>query len=132
MNPTLFKDFYKTAHPDQYPKNTTCIYSNFTPRGSRKDGIEKVVVFGIQYLIKEYLIKQFNENFFKQPKEEIIKHYKRRMNNALGSDGDTKYIEQLHDLGYLPLLICALPEGTRCPMRVPVLTITNTRNDFAW
>ena len=28
----------------------------------------------------------------------------------------TKHIEELHDLGYLPIRIKALPEGTLCPI----------------
>jgi nicotinamide phosphoribosyltransferase len=40
-------------------------------------------------------------------------------------------LEQLHDLGYLPLEIKALPEGSVVNVGVPVLTITNTE-DFAY
>jgi nicotinamide phosphoribosyltransferase len=35
-------------------------------------------------------------------------------------------------LGYLPLHIKALDEGSKVPMKVPVLTITNTRDEFFW
>ena len=34
---------------------------NLTPRGSRIPGIDRVVVFGIQYFIKEYLIRRFTD-----------------------------------------------------------------------
>jgi nicotinamide phosphoribosyltransferase len=44
----------------------------------------------------------------------------------------TAHIEALHDLGYLPIEIKALEEGTLCPIGVPMLTITNTHPDFAW
>jgi nicotinamide phosphoribosyltransferase len=130
--PVLFKDFYKTSHPQQYPKGTSVIYSNFTPRCSRINGIESIVVFGIQYFVKEYLIRQFNENFFGVPKEIVINNYKRRMVNSLGSTADLLFIESLHDLGYLPIEIKAITEGSRCPMRVPCLTIKNTHPDFFW
>lgn len=40
--------------------------------------------------------------------------------------------EELHDLGYLPIRIKALPEGTLCPIRVPALTFINTHPDFFW
>jgi nicotinamide phosphoribosyltransferase len=51
----------------------------------------------------------------------------------LGSDLPTyKHLEDLHDLGYLPIKIKALPEGSVVPMRVPVLTIVNTHPDFFW
>jgi nicotinamide phosphoribosyltransferase len=130
--PVLFKDFYKTSHPQQYPKGASLVYSNLTPRGSRIDGIEEVVVFGIQYFIKEYLIRQFNENFFKLPQAYVLEQYRRRMVNSLGGEADLKYIKQLHDIGYLPIQIKAMPEGSRCPMRTPCLTIKNTHPDFFW
>ena len=52
-NPLLLVDSYKTNHNQMYPEGTTMIYSNLTPRKSRIPGIDKVVVFGIQYMIKE-------------------------------------------------------------------------------
>lgn len=133
ITPILYKDFYKTDHRRQYPEGTNLIYSNLTPRGSRIDGIDKVVVFGIQYFIKDYLIRRFNEGFFNQPKEKVIDAYKRRMDTALGPNAfPLEHLEQLHDLGYLPIHIKALPEGSLCPMRVPFLTIYNTKPEFFW
>ena len=45
---------------------------------------------------------------------------------------DTKHIEALWDLGYLPIEIKAIPEGSKSSYRVPCLTITNTHPDFGW
>ncbi len=127
------KDFYKTDHRRQYPKGTELVYSNFTPRMSRIEGVDKVVVFGIQYFLKDYLMRRFNEGFFKRPKDQVIKSYKRRLDNALGKDAvPIDHIEALHDLGYLPLHIKALPEGSLCPLRVPLLTMWNTKKEFFW
>lgn len=129
----LLKDFYKTDHRRQYPEGTEEVYSNLTPRGSRIDGVDKVVVFGIQYFIKEYLIEQFNRNFFHLPKDAAISYFKRRMDTSLGPGAvATEHMEALHDLGYLPIEIRALPEGSLCPMRVPLLTIKNTKPEFFW
>lgn len=131
--PVLAKDFYKTGHINQYPKNTQFIYSNITPRGSRIAGIDKVVVFGIQGMCKDFLIEQYNEHFFYQPKYKVVEHYKRRMDTALGKDmAPWKHIAELHDLGYLPIQIKALKEGSLCPLRVPFMTIKNTHPDFFW
>lgn len=58
MNPLLLKDFYKVHHNKMYPEGTTLIYSNFTPRKSRIQGVNGVVVFGIQHFVLEYLIKR--------------------------------------------------------------------------
>lgn len=129
----LMKDFYKADHKSQYPKNTTKVYSNLTPRISRMPGVDHVVVFGIQYFVRKYLVQAWNETFFAQPKEKVIAKYKRRMDNALGKDAiNVKHLEDLHDLGHLPICMKALPEGTLCPLRVPVLTITNTDERFSW
>ena len=132
-SPLLFKDFYKADHKRQYPKGTQKVYSNFTPRISRIPGVDHVVVFGTQFFVKEMLIKEFNDNFFNQPKEKVLAAYTRRMNNALGPNSiGVEHFSKLHDLGYLPLEIKALPEGTVSPLRIPVLTITNTNKEFSW
>lgn len=131
--PMLYSDFYKVDHRRQYPNGTEFVYSNMTPRGSRIPGIDKVVVFGIQSFCMDYLIRRFNDGFFKQPKEQVLKQYQRRMDTSLGAGTiTTEHIAALHDLGYLPVRIKALPEGTLCPMRVPFLTIVNTLPQFYW
>lgn len=109
-----------------YPEGTSLIYSNLTPRKSRLPGVDSVVVFGIQHFIKKYLLGKFKENFFDKPWEEIEPEYKYAINT------DTEHIRQLHKLGYLPLHIKALPEGSRCPIRVPCMTIYNTLPEFYW
>ncbi|TDW96143.1 nicotinate phosphoribosyltransferase [Dinghuibacter silviterrae] len=132
-SPILLKDGYKVGHKFQYPEGTTLVYSNLTPRKSRNDDIHDVVFFGLQYFIKEYLIRQFDECFFQRPKAEVLKEYARRMDFYLGKDSITyQHIADLHDLGYLPLEIKALPEGTLVPPRVPLFTIRNTKPEFFW
>ncbi len=133
QNPLLLTDFYKVGHPAQYPKNTTLVYSNLTPRKSRIDGVNEMVFFGLQYFIKEYLIEQFSTNFFERDKEVVMSEYKRRVVTSLGSDLPSyDHIEKLWDLGYLPIEIKALPEGSLVPMRVPCITIVNTLPEFYW
>ncbi|MET0393035.1 MAG: nicotinamide phosphoribosyltransferase domain-containing protein [Chitinophagaceae bacterium] len=132
-SPLLLKDGYKVGHKFQYPEGTTLVYSNLTPRKSRNSGIQEIVFFGLQYFIKEYLDRQFREGFFDRPKETVLQEYKRRIDHYLGKDAITlDHIAALHDLGYLPLEIKALPEGTLVPMRVPVFTIRNTQPAFFW
>ena len=133
MNPLLYTDGYKVDHRRQYPEGTTLVYSNWTPRKSRIEGVEEVVFFGLQYFIKKYMIEDFNTNFFNQPKDEICKRYSRRINNYLGPNQvGIEHIEALHDLGYLPMVIKALPEGSQVPMRVPMVTMYNTKPEFFW
>ncbi len=132
MNPLLLTDGYKLGHREQYPEGTTLVYSNWTPRKSRIEGIDSVVFFGLQYLIKEYLIKQFNEDFFNQPKQAVVSEYKKYVDHYLGVDYNVAHIEALHDLGYLPIEIKAIPEGTEVPIRVPMFTLVNTKPEFFW
>lgn len=126
MNTLLLTDFYKINHKVQYPDNMTKLYSNFTPRKSRMKDVNGVVVFGIQHFVMTYLIKHFNENFFGKPEETVINEYKRHCNV------DTTHISDLWNLGYLPIKLKCLPEGTICPIGVPMLTVTNTHPEFAW
>ncbi len=139
INPLTCIDFYKADHRRQYPEGTTEVYANFTPRNSslakviKESYDNKVLFFGLQYFIKDFLINAWNEGFFKQNKDKVVAAYKRRMDCSLGKDAiDVAHIAALHDLGYLPIKIKALPEGTRVPITVPVLTIVNTHPDFFW
>ncbi|MES2132154.1 MAG: nicotinate phosphoribosyltransferase [Bacteroidota bacterium] len=133
INPLMLIDFYKADHRRQYPEGTELVYSNFTPRKSRLAENENLVFFGLQYFVKEYLIKQWNEGFFNVPKEKIVADYKRRMDNALGKDSiPVEHIAELHDLGYLPLVVKGLPEGTIVNPKIPVVTVYNTQPKFFW
>ncbi len=131
-------DFYKAGHRIQYPSGTTEVYSNFTPRSVKHMNVEKdlydgkVVFFGLQAFIKYFLQEQFNESFFKQPLDVVLKKYKRRMNTSLFTDFDVSHIEALHNLGYLPIRIKALPEGVKVKPGVPVFTVVNTKPEFFW
>lgn len=133
INPMLLIDFYKAVHAEMLPKGITKSVSYFTPRMSRVNRWDKVVMFGLQGFIKTYLIDYFNDEFFGRPFDEVIEDYKRIMDNALGSEAyKIEKVEDLHHLGYLPIEIVALPEGTLVPMHVPMFGITNTHPDFAW
>ena len=115
--PLHLADFYKMGHYAQYPDGTTMVYSNFTPRKSRVPWTNEVMFFGFQYFLEEYLVRVWNEEFFFKPKAKVIRKYKRRMDSSLGIDSvSTEHIEKLHDLGYLPIKIKALPEGTMVPI----------------
>ena len=126
-------DFYKVSHPPQYPVGTTEVYSNITARESRIAHIDKIVVFGLQYFVQEYLVNRFRDEFFNADKATVLAKYQRRMDTSLGPNAvSADRWGALRDLGYLPLIIKALPEGSRCPLRVPFLTIKNTKPEFFW
>ena len=139
INPLTAIDFYKADHRRQYPEGTELVYSNFTPRSGHLSNLPPemsdgtVVFFGLQYFIQHFLIDTFNKEFFQRPKHEVVEQYKRRMDTSLGEGAiPVDHIIALHDLGYLPIEIQALPEGSRVPIKVPVLTIFNTEPRFFW
>lgn len=133
INPMLLIDFYKAVHAEMLPTKITKSVSYFTPRMSRVRMWNKVVMFGLQGFVKTYLIDYFNERFFERPIDEVISEYERIMDASLGKGVyGLQKIKDLHTLGYLPIEIWALPEGTKVPMHVPMFCITNTHDDFAW
>ena len=107
--------------------------SYFTPRMSRIEGQDKLIMFGLQAFIKEYLIENFNEFFFSRQRDEALREYTRVLDNTLGKGAyDLNKIADLYDLGYLPLEIRAVPEGSRVNIKVPMIEISNTHPDFVW
>jgi len=132
-NPMLLIDFYKAVHAEMLPKGITKSVSYFTPRMSRVKRWNEVVHFGLQGFIKTYLIDYFYEEFFGKPFEAVIGEYRRIMDATLGAQAyKIEKVEKLHKLGYLPIEIVSLPEGTKVPMQVPMFGITNTHPEFAW
>lgn len=155
MNPFLASDGYKTDHHRQYPKGTTLVYSNFTPRAAKHapKGVNKdyIISFGQQMVMRQ-IKEMFDNNFFKKEdilnrqriqgdstilaknliKKQVCHEIKKEYSLYLGSDYDISHIEQLWDLGYLPIKVKSLPEGTRVPIGVPVLTVYNTKPEFYW
>lgn len=143
----LMSDYYKQAHAEQYPEGITKLISYATARMSRipKEMFgNKLTVFGIQAYVKDFLIERFNETFFNVPLEEAMAEY----NEIIGETFPIQYVdtgkfEALHKLGYLPVEIGCLAEGTRVPIRsafelpegqcqVPFMYIINTHPDFPW
>jgi len=132
-NPMLLCDFYKCTHNRQYPKGITRLVAYYTPRMSRLEDVDQVLFWRLQAFMKEYLVDGFNQYFFCRNKSEVMNEYKNFMTSALGVDSyDADKIEALHDLGYLPLEIRAVPEGSRTKVGVPQIEITNTHPSFAW
>lgn len=132
MNSLLVSDAYKQSHRPQYVPGTTRIVTNWTPR-SDKYAVTKngVVVFGIQAFLKS-ITKDFNTHFFSLTKDEAVRTFKKGYESFFGTLADTTHVEQLHDIGYLPIVAKSLPEGSICPIGVPMATFYNTHDDFFW
>jgi nicotinamide phosphoribosyltransferase len=133
MNPLLLTDGYKTGHHLQYPKNTTLVYSNFTPRSNKYAPAKAnmVVSFG-QQMVMQIIHDAFKKDFFSRPKEEVCGEMKKELSMYLNVDYDVSHFEKLHDLGYLPIHVKIIEEGNLVPIKIPVLTIYNTHTEFYW
>lgn len=138
-------DSYKLGHIYQYPFGTEQVYTNWTPRSDRllpvlRNALDdfapfegRMVWFGLQAHIKAFLIDAWNESFFHVSRDKAVSRYQRRMDTFFGPGAvSAAHIGALHDLGYLPIEIRALPEGSRVPMRVAAMTIVNTLPEFYW
>lgn len=131
-NPINWIDFYKAGHINQY-RDVVQIWTNWTPRSTRVEGGTHIVNFGLNDFIKSTLIEQFNKYFFVRPIEDILHEYRSVIRATLGIENPrTDHIEALHKLGYLPIKIYALPEGSWVSLKVPPYVITNTKPEFFW
>lgn len=134
LNSLMLTDGYKTSHHLCYPPGTSLIYSNFTGRSSRyapSQCEETMVVFGTQLMLRQ-LHELFQINFFDRPKEEVCGEMKREMELYLNAPYDVSHFEELHDLGHLPIRVKSIDEGTLCPVKIPMLSICNTKRRFFW
>lgn len=138
VNPFLYgTDSYKVSHVRFETSGVKEIYSNFTPRfakylqqllGDAFDG--RYVVFGIQWLLLRLHVMA-KTGFFDVPKEEAIGKMRRVLGPYIGQENFVHF-ESLHDLGYLPVVIKTLDEGTTPKVGIPFLTIRNTLPEFEW
>lgn len=118
-------DAYKLGHAFQYPEGTERVYSNWTNRGSRVQGVDHVVHFGLQAALR-HLNEKF-ETFFASDEDEAVADFVGRVAEVLGPDyADGSKVRALHRIGYLPLRFCGAPEGTLIPTRIPSFTVENT------
>lgn len=127
----LYSDSYKQCHPKMYPDNQECLVSYLTPRKAMNADFPKMVVYGVQPFIFD-MMDAF-DSFFAMPLEWAMYDYDKYIGVHLGLDNVARdRIIELHELGYLPLEIRALPEGTVVNMGVPIVEMRNTHPRFAW
>lgn len=133
IQPTLQSDSYKQGHYPMYPEGMEFLYSNGTARKSRIPDVKSVVFVGLEPFLQEYLLRQYDKLFFSVPWAEVERIHLEHVRPFCG--GNEPVLEQwyaLWRLGYLPLHIKALPEGTVVPIGVPCWTITNTQPGYGW
>lgn len=121
-NIILNTDSYKTSHYLQYPENTEFVSSYIESRGGKFD---KMLFFGLQMFIKEYLTQPISQ-YDIQEAEEIYK-----LHGVPFYKQGWEYIFKHHE-GYLPLKIEAVKEGSLIPNSNVILQIVNTDKNCAW
>lgn len=139
INPLLYwVDSYKISHIKFEIEGVKEIYSNFTPRFGKymaemvgnEAWDNKYVVFGVQYAMLT-IQDQMQKGFFNRPKDEVISEMKSKLGSYIGWD-HFEHFEALHDLGYLPVVVKCLPEGTVAKVGTPFMTLRNTLPEFEW
>lgn len=127
---TYWTDVYKTGHKPMLPTGSTLMYSNNTPRSGKYSNCPnngRIVVFGQQMLVRK-LKKDWDDNFFNRPIEEI-RQFGEDLTKMLmlTTPYDVTHFEELHKLGYLPIRIKSMEEGSVVPYKIPSFTIVNTK-----
>jgi nicotinamide phosphoribosyltransferase len=139
----LGTDGYKQSHRPLYPQpgsehgdgtGTTRILINWTNRSNKLlPNSSHAVVFGLQYFIQSYLVETW-ESFFAAAEDEVVDLFLAELDAYFGPGHtlDAEHVRALHRLGYLPLKVRALKEGTLAPIGVATVTIENTHDEFFW
>lgn len=125
MNLLLATDVYKMGHMEQYPPGTTEIYSYLTARSSKLS--PEVTFYGLQYYLRKLA-----EN---PPTLENVDEFLDYRQSILGGAESQKVRDGLvafAKLGYIPLRIKAIAEGTTLPVQNALMTMVNTDPRFPW
>jgi len=123
-NPLLALDVYKMGHMELYCPGTEKVYSHLVARSDKN--FDKTVFFGLQYYLQEYLstpLEPWMAEEFLNARKHILGRSSQEVQDK---------IRALANLGYFPLEIKAVPEGTVMPVKNVLMTITNTIDGFGW
>lgn len=118
----LNTDSYKFSHYLQYPPNVNYINSYIESRGGRWN---RIIFFGLQMFLKEYLTKPITLQHIVYA-EEFLKQHGLPFNRK-----GWEYILGEYN-GYLPLCIEAVPEGLVLPTNQVLVQVRNTDPRCAW
>ena len=122
MSKVIFDtDSYKVSHWKQYPKNADYAMSYIEARGGTDVVLLTQILPVVRKIVQAVTLKDI-------AKAELIfeRHF-----------GTLEFFnregwEQVAKLGYLPLEIRGIEEGSIVPSKVPLITVRNTIPGFAW
>ncbi|MBB5017621.1 nicotinamide phosphoribosyltransferase [Chitinivorax tropicus] len=121
-NILLNTDSYKASHFLQYPAGADAMFSYIESRGGAWD---KLVFFGLQSILKEYLGKPITHAMVDEAATFFQAH-----GEPFNAVGFHRIVDELG--GFLPIRIKAAPEGLVVPTRQVLATIESTHPDFFW
>jgi nicotinamide phosphoribosyltransferase len=132
INPLYESDGYKVGHKAMLAENTATEYWTWIPRSIKymHPSIDGIMSAG-QQLVWRYIHSNFQELFFNKHVE-VAEKFGRDMAKYLMMDYDAGHFTELHKLGYLPVKIKAIPEGTFTKPNIPHMTGINTVDGYAW
>jgi len=132
FNPLYLTDGYKLGHKDMLADGITVLYGTMIPRKFKyiSKTIERAVSAHHQF-VWMWLDEQWKNHFFNKDWAEL-KDFVYDMTMYLGLPMDGGHFKELHELGYLPMRVKALPEGVETLPNVPHETFKNTVDGFAW
>nr|CDP98329.1 Bm10484 [Brugia malayi] len=117
---------YQVTHHNQYPEGTTHVYSYFESRGGK---FSEVCFFGLQYIIKRWLVGPV---VTREMIDEAKQFYKSHFGGLdIFNEEGWNHIAEVHN-GHLPLKIKAVPEGTVVPVKNVLFTVENTDPHVPW
>lgn len=116
-------------------------YSNFTPRKNAymdfcPESKGRIVVWG-QFHVFVTVFEKF-QRFFKTKWSKLASVITDRLKSHFGGDVEKDHsaylrdFKALHKLGYLPILVRSVEEGTSYPVGLPVFTVESTEKHSSW
>jgi nicotinamide phosphoribosyltransferase len=119
-------DSYKLSHIPQYIKGADKMISYFESRGGKRD---RVMNFGMQMLVKEYLFQRLTRSQVYNMIEWATEH----MSGNMVKDLEISLLRVVNELdGKLPIRIRNAPEGLMIPIKNVLFTIETTIPGTEW
>jgi nicotinamide phosphoribosyltransferase len=122
-NLILDTDAYKPTQHLQYPSGITRMYDYGESRIGSKYPL--VSFFGMSMIVKDHFLQTITNEMIEEAAEQCYLTF--------GTDKyfNRKAWEKVRDLGYLPIKITAVPEGTKVPVSNVLFDIESTQDWFA-